>query len=138
MPRLTRWFIRTGLVFLVVALALGVLRAMPGGGAWLPAAWPSYVHLLTVGWLTQLIFGVAYWMFPTDPAPRAWTTRLAWWSYGLLNAGLVARLALEPVVTARGPGGLPGLGLTAAAIAQALAALGMAVILWPRVRGRAR
>jgi hypothetical protein len=26
--------------------------------------WPTYLHLLVLGWLTQLIFGVAFWMFP--------------------------------------------------------------------------
>jgi hypothetical protein len=25
---------------------------------------PVYLHLLNFGWLTQLLFGVALWMFP--------------------------------------------------------------------------
>jgi hypothetical protein len=138
MPVLTRWFVRTGLLYLVAALALGLLKAWPGGGAWLPASWPSYAHLLAVGWLTQLIFGVAYWMFPAHPAPQAWHGRLGWWCYGLLNVGLLLRLLAEPVVTVAGPGGLAGAALVAAAVAQLLAALVMTVLLWPRVRGRGR
>jgi hypothetical protein len=138
MPRVTRWFIRTGMVYLLTALALGVLRAWPGGGALLPAAWPAYVHLLAVGWLTQLIFGVAYWMFPTDPSPRVWGPRLAWWAYCLLNAGLVGRLVAEPIVTTTGPGGAAGAVLVVAAGAQLMGAVAMVVDLWPRVRGRGR
>lgn len=138
MPRVTRWFIRTGLLYLLVALALGVLRAWPGGGAWLPAAWQAYVHLLAVGWLTQLIFGVAYWMFPTAPRQTDWGRRLAWASYGLLNAGLLLRLVAEPIVTTQGPGNVAGAALVLAALAQWLGALAMVVVMWPRVRGRGR
>ena len=67
MPRLTRWYLRTALVFFVVALSVGVLLAsgavlpLPAGVA---ALGPVYFHLLMVGWVTQLIFGVVFWMFP--------------------------------------------------------------------------
>jgi heme/copper-type cytochrome/quinol oxidase subunit 1 len=33
---------------------------------------PAYFHLFLVGWVTQMIFGVIYWMFPiiTRTRPR--------------------------------------------------------------------
>jgi len=72
-PVLTRWFIKCAMLYLIVALALSILmqsglsRKVPLLGV----LWPTYLHLLVVGWLTQLIFGVAFWMFPKHPsAPR--------------------------------------------------------------------
>jgi hypothetical protein len=61
-PDLTRWFIRTALVYLLVSFIAGVLQLTPG--RWGAVLWPTYVHLLVLGWLTHLIFGVVYWLFP--------------------------------------------------------------------------
>jgi hypothetical protein len=63
MPALTRWFLRSALVYLVAALLVGVALALPHGPA-LDALAPVWTHLFMVGWVTQTIFGVAYWMFP--------------------------------------------------------------------------
>nr|MBI2905628.1 hypothetical protein [Chloroflexota bacterium] len=67
MPTLTRWFIKTALVYLVVALLVGALFVMRNLIDLPPivgALGPVYFHLFMVGWVTQLIVGVAYWMFP--------------------------------------------------------------------------
>ena len=57
------------MLYLVAALALGIAMQMPFAAAspLMRAIWPAYLHLLVLGWLTQLIFGVAYWMFPVIP-----------------------------------------------------------------------
>ncbi len=134
MPRVTRWFIRTGLLYLVAALSVGLHRSWPGGGAWLPFTWPAFVHLLTVGWLSQLILGVAYWMFPAAPKAGSAGERLAWVSYGLLNVGLLLRAAAEPF--AAQAGGAAGAALVLSAALQLGGTLLMVTHLWPRVRGR--
>jgi hypothetical protein len=38
---------------------------------------PVYLHLFMIGWVTQMIFGVAYWMFPrvSKENPRGWDTQ---------------------------------------------------------------
>ena len=140
MPPLTRWLVRTALVCFVAGLLLGV--AMQVGAAreafpLLAAAWPGYVHLLTVGWVTQLIMGVAFWLFPrTDrsrPAPPAW---LGWTGYALLNGGLLMRLAAEPAATLDPATPLCSL-LPLSALLQLAAACCFALLLWPRVRERA-
>lgn len=64
MPPLTRWFIRAALAYLVLALCVGVFLTLPTGNP-ISGLFPVYFHLLTFGWLTQLIFGVALWIFPT-------------------------------------------------------------------------
>lgn len=89
MPSLTRWFIRLSLIYVVAALLLGVLvegripLSLPPG---LNALRPVYFHLFTVGWVTQLIFGVIYWMFPkaSQGRPRG-SEGLNWATFGLVN-----------------------------------------------------
>src|SRR5690606_23691193 len=106
MPKLTRWFIKTALVYLILALALGLVLASAGifpqpfsvGGLT-----SVYFHLFMVGWVTQLIFGVANWMFPTlnREAPRGSET-LGWATYYLVNAGLLLRAIGEPLLASGG------------------------------------
>lgn len=76
MPTLTRWFIKSSMIYLVAALLLSLLLSLHGIMS-LPAFVnflnPVFFHLLVVGWVTQMIFGVIYWMFPiiTRQNPRA-------------------------------------------------------------------
>ena len=96
--------------------------------------WPTYVHLLVLGWLTQLIFGVAYWMFPR-PLPQASRhgERLGWPTYWLFNIGLVLRILGEGSWAAgRGMNAM----LVAAAMLQLIAGWSFVLMIWPRVRGR--
>ena len=99
MPRLTRYFIKAAMLYLIAALLSGVAMQEPLAARMplLRAFWPTYVHLLVVGWLTQLIFGVAYWMFPRYSAERTRASeRLGWAAFALLNIGLVLRVVGEP------------------------------------------
>ena len=136
MPPITRWFVRSALLWFLLALATGVLLAggvsadIPGTGWTLP--YPTYLHLLTVGWLTNLIFGVAFWMFPryTAEHPRG-SDRLGWLAYAGLNAGLVLRLVGEPLlISVDGRGTL----LLLSAGLQLLGAWAFVLNTWPRVK----
>ena len=74
MPTLTRWCIKTALVYFVTALVLGVAmqsRHLLAAVPMLSLLWPAYLHLLMVGWITGLIFGVAYWLFPRSDRSRS-------------------------------------------------------------------
>lgn len=139
MPTLTRWFIKTALAYFVAALALGaamhsrfLTEAMPFLGAF----WPGYLHLLMVGWITGLILGVAYWLFPrpdrSRPAPSA---ILGWIAYLGLNAGLLIRVVAEPI-TALHPATPWRWLLPVSGILQLAAACAFAALIWPRVRER--
>lgn len=124
------------MLYLVAALALGIAMQMPAA-ADLPlmrAIWPAYLHLLVLGWLTQLIFGVAYWMFPRYSAeqPRG-SERLGWAAFVLLNGGLVLRAIVEPWHSMSGRGSAM---LVASAALQLLAGLAFVANTWPRVRER--
>jgi cbb3-type cytochrome oxidase subunit 1 len=137
MPRVTRWFVRTSLVYLIAALGVGLITGVQGV---LPlpqevaALGPVYVHLLVVGWLSQLVFGVVYWMFPrfSREKPRG-SDRLAWATYGLLNVGLLLRAAGEPLLAWLPQAGF-GWMLALSAILQWLAGLGFVVNSWGRVK----
>jgi hypothetical protein len=139
MPRLTRWHLRTALACFVLALLSGVLlagRAIVALPAWVNALSPVYFHLLMVGWVTQLIFGVVFWMFPkySTARPRG-SERLGWIAYGLLNAGLLLRVASEPW-QALAPGLLPGTALAVSAVTQWLGGVAFVANTWPRVKER--
>ena len=129
MPRLVRFLIRGALACLVAALLLGVVRALLPGETWLAGAWPVYLHLLVLGWLSQLVTGVAYWMFPRVERGAAATDWRGWAVFFLLNAGLMIRIVTEPTAM-RGP------WLPMAALLQFLAMAIFAWSIWPRVRGR--
>lgn len=129
MPRISRTFILTGLLYLMAAMVVGVATVTTPS---LP--YPVYVHLLGVGWLTQLIFGVAYWMFPGRSKTPALGERLMLWGvYLALNAGVVLRALAEPLLGRPGP--WPTL-LAVSATAQLVAVLAFATHVWRRVTAR--
>lgn len=141
MPPLTRWFIKTGLLYLVLSLVTGVIAAAdPVVQLPYPLAglMPLYFQLLMLGWITQLIFGIAYWMFPiaSRENPRG-NPRLGWVAYICLNAGLLIRgiSELTNALNVFHFHALPwatGLSLTL----QLVAALAFVANTWARVKGR--
>jgi hypothetical protein len=87
-----------------------------------------------VGWVTQLIFGVAHWMFPnySQESPRG-HEGLVWTTLVTLNVGLVLRALAEPMA---GRGGLWGEALVLSALLQWIGIMCFIVNTWPRVRPR--
>jgi hypothetical protein len=137
MPRLTRWYLRAALLYLVTALALFSWEAAgPFGFAAPRGIGPLSFHLLVVGFVTELIFGVVYWMFPphSKARPRG-DERLAWTTYVLLNLGLWMRVVGEPFSAARAGGPWGGL-LVGSALLQWTAGLLFVLNTWPRVKAR--
>lgn len=134
MPAITRWFVKTSLVMLLLGLALGVYQQLPG--TWQGGLFPVYLHLLVFGWLTQLIFGIALWMLPkySSAQPRGYEP-LNWVVYGCLNAGLVVRLVFEPLHASQAAE-WSGAALIAAALLQWLSGMLFAGQAWLRVKGR--
>lgn len=68
-----RYFIRTALIYLLAAFVVGgVVLANQGQAidSRIGALLPVFYHLLMVGWVTQLICGVALCMFPPYSCDR--------------------------------------------------------------------
>jgi hypothetical protein len=133
MPLLTRCFLKAAFIYLILAVCTGVLLALPGT-LQIPGLFPVYFHMLTFGWLTQLIFGVVFWMFPkyslAKPRGHEW---LGWATLILLNSGLILRILFEPLhgITASP---FSSWMLVVAALLQWLASLAFIANTWPRVR----
>jgi hypothetical protein len=135
-PTLTRLFIKSAMLYLVAALILSTAMQSPlrGKVPFLLVVWPTYLHLLVVGWLTQLIFGVAFWLFPKHPAAHhRGSDPLGWTTFFLLNLGLILRAIVEPWPTLGSPRGAL---LILGAAAQLVAGWLFIINTWPRVRER--
>ncbi|MFW5709579.1 MAG: hypothetical protein ACOCX5_05095 [Chloroflexota bacterium] len=139
MPTLSRWLIKTGLVYFVIGLMMGaVLLAQPviGWSGRLQILRPVYLHFLFIGWVTQIIMGVGYWMFPkySREKPRGSET-LGWAVYVLLNLGLILRAIGEPAMVLA-PREEYGWLLAAASLFLLLAGWGFIANTWGRIKER--
>lgn len=75
MPRLSVWFVRASLLYLLAGVTFGALLLANKGIAYYPPIWnlfPIHIEFLLVGWLVQLALGVAFWILPrfSRGAPR--------------------------------------------------------------------
>lgn len=121
MPIISRFMIKCAFAWLLIALALGVAQS---AGMW-PAGRIAIFHVLTVGWLTQLIFGVAYWLFPRWSKEAPYGPKWAGWAaFLLINGGVVVRTI----------GSTAAWGETAGGITQLAGILAITAVIWPRVR----
>ena len=129
MPTLTRWFLRAALVNLVAGLALGIWLAISPDA--MAGSWRLiYVHLVVMGWATQMIFGVAYWMFPRkQPLDLSQFDWLGWTCFATTNLGLVVRAIAEPYGMRT--------GMMVAALLQLAAVLAFTIQIWPRIAAKA-
>lgn len=156
MPTTSRIFIKASVIYLILGAVLGALFLV---NHWVPLVpglltlRSSHVQFLVVGWLTQLIVGVAWWLFPPlasglnpgdiQPVRRGQAQRgsepLFWATFVLLNIGILLQAVFEPAYRwsrlelFRFLTGISGLFLLAAALAFVLN-------MWGRVRelGRKR
>ena len=142
MPTVSRAFIKSGILFMVLSLVAGVAVTAPDSWVlpgWVGALETMHFHLFVVGWITQMIFGVALWFFPkySREAPRGpeW---VGWTSFGTLNLGLVLRAISETAYAAGGADVVWGWVMTVAAVLLFVSALLFAVAIWPRVKPRGR
>lgn len=139
MPRLTRYAIRLGLVHLALGMGGWLLYTLNQigtvGGNW-AALRPISLHWITVGWLTQLIFAVMYWMFPIISRAAPYGERwIAWLGFGALNIGLAWRAVFEFGLS-QGWGSQAGWGLVGAGVLQWAGVTAWIIAVWPRIRER--
>ena len=140
MPPIARTFVKASFLYFLAAFLLGALMMLDrwlGFSRWLGAIYMSQLHLLLVGWITQLAIGVAYWIFPRflkeqDPRPRGSGT-LAWLVLISLNAGLLLRFAAEPFYLMDAQPWLAAL-MALSGLLQALGAIGFGWMIWGRIR----
>ena len=93
MPRLSMWFVRASLLYLLFGFTVGALILAQKGISYAPSTWnlfPVHIEFLLVGWLVQLAMGVGFWIFPrfSNRPPRG-NERLIWLSFLCVNAGIL-------------------------------------------------
>lgn len=136
MPTISRYFLKTGLIWLILSVLILLLRhgaAAEGIGVSDAALRILFYHTLTVGWITQIIMGVSIWMFPRYSPTSRRGPEYYWWAvYVLLNAGLILRSSIEPFGAYHDHTFLSVL-LVSAGWIKALACTIYAVLIWRRV-----
>ncbi len=92
MPKLSRWFVRTSLVHLLLGSSLGALLLADKGLSFWPLLWralPGHMEFLLIGWMVQLAMGVAFWILPRyGSGPPRGNERIVQLAYGCLNIGI--------------------------------------------------
>lgn len=133
MPLLSRVLIKVSLIFLVIGVTAGIISASSSHVAAAALRIPAY-HALTVGWLTQLVFGVAYWLFPRFSRERPYgTDGYLPAAFVLLNVGLLLRVVAEPMAFVQ-PAAAWRMAIVASAVIQTIATVGFARYFWTRVK----
>jgi hypothetical protein len=150
MPDTSRVFVKASIVYLCLGAILGALMLI---NRWIPLGQvaglvrASHVEMLVVGWLTQLILGVAWWLFPPlklglrgdTPLPlrRGQAQRgsepLFWATFLCLNAGVLLRAVFDPLYSLTR---ISSFGVLASVSGLFLFAAAVAFVanLWGRVR----
>lgn len=94
MNKTTLGFIFSGMVYLLLGVTLGVLFVIIPETRVLR---PVHTHLNLIGFVTFLIFGVAYHILPRFRGKPLYSEKLGWWQLWLANAGLVGLLVFMGV-----------------------------------------
>ena len=99
MPRLSVWFVRCSLAYLMLGITLGGLMLANKGLPFATWAWSllgAHMEFLLLGWMVQLAMGVAFWILPRvgSGAPRG-NQLLIWTAFATLNLG-IWMAALQP------------------------------------------
>ncbi len=94
MSKTTLGFIFTGMVYLLIGITLGALFLIVPETRALRTV---HAHLNLVGFVTFVIFGVAYHILPRFRGRPLYSERLAWWQFWLANIGLVGLLIFMSV-----------------------------------------
>jgi hypothetical protein len=133
---LVRLYVKTSFAFLLVGLGLGGYITVRVNLAGQAVPWPlitAHVHVLLVGFMLMMVFGVATWMFPRPPRGASrYRPELATLVYWLLTGSTVVRLLgeLDAALAGRRGSLLAAIG----GVGQMAAALVFVVNMWTRVR----
>lgn len=134
MPLTTRLFIKSGLVYFLLSLGLGVLIQIDSFQ--FSGMSPMFWHALMVGWITQIIIGVSTWMFPGRIKEESFQNqKWEWIAFIGLNTGLPLRFLAEPMSASFEPNAWSHL-LVISALLQLVGILSYVIGIWPRVQSK--
>jgi quercetin dioxygenase-like cupin family protein len=97
MPKLSVWLVRASLLHMGTGFLFGALLLANKGlplSPWLWQLLTPHVEIMTFGWTMQFVMGIAFWILPRySTEPRYGRAAQGWWSFGLLNGGLLLTVA---------------------------------------------
>jgi hypothetical protein len=128
-PRLSCWFVRASLIYLVIGFTLGGLLLFHKGVALYGMLWralSAHIELLLVGWTLQLAMGVAFWILPRMGGRRG-NENLVWLAFVSLNVGV---LCVGLGTPSRAPTAIRLVGR----LAEGVAVVAFAAHAWERVK----
>ena len=141
MPIETRLFVKASLIWLLATFAFGaVMIGAKALGIAFPVDAPvMHAHMGFIGWLVNLVMGIALWFLPVNRERfkqnrgryPAGAVQLV---FALLNAGLVARMVAEPLFDRAVATALTSAVLILSGVMQFTAVLIFVLIAWSRVR----
>lgn len=138
MPRITRWFIKIGLIYLLLGLFLAFSTELPFldmGQLLMPVYW----HMIAIGWITQVIMGVSIWMFPRKKrGQRKTETFASFAAFWLLNSGLILRFLSEPFLPVFTSNPFLSIVVSLSILLQVSGILFYIVEIWPRVQPKSK
>ena len=137
MYSLVRRYLKTGIAFLGVGLAIGVwMMAERDLLGRFPSAYEqsAHTHAILVGFVMMMILGVALWLFPRPAKEdQRYAPKLAEAAYWLVTIGTAARVAGELARTGSGATWLRA-GVVLAGAAQAAGVALFFFTMWSRIR----
>ncbi len=90
MDRFVLFFVRAALIYLLIGVSLGLAMGIaPARSNLLYYLLPSHAHLNLIGWISMLIFGLAYHILPRFTGRLLHSPKLAWAHFFLANVGVV-------------------------------------------------
>lgn len=90
MSKITVWFIRFAIIYFLIAILLGLHMSVAGPVyPWMPI----HAHFNLLGWMSMMIYGVAYHILPRFSGKPLYSDALALAQLWLANIGLVGMAA---------------------------------------------
>lgn len=100
MSKITVGFIKCAMVYFVLAILIGIYMSSAG------ASYPLkqiHTHFNLLGWMSMMIFGVAYHILPRFSGAPLWSEKLATAQLYLANAGLIGMALGWILISTGGP-----------------------------------
>ena len=130
MPKLSVWLVRASLVYMGIGFFFGALLLYHKGipiSVWTWRLLNPHIEIMIYGWTMQFVMGVAFWILPRfSGTARYGKTTLGWWSFALLNGGLLLT-TLNAWFGVGWPSAVGRVSILAAVVA-------FVVMMWPRVK----
>jgi hypothetical protein len=130
MPKLSVWLVRASLIAMGIGFLFGATLLYHKGTPTFTWAWKllnPHIELMIYGWTIQFVMGIAFWILPRfSGEARYGKSYLGWWSFGLLNGGLLLTFTDAWVNQ--------GLLSTVGRVLMLGAVVAFAVMMWPRVK----